>query len=59
MALELAEAGVMLLREHLRRVHPTATDDELEALVARRMVDLHENEFTDGPFMRRTTLAPD
>lgn len=53
LALDLAEAGVLVLREHIRRLHPAASEEQLDALVARRMAELHENEFTDGPFMRR------
>ncbi len=52
-AVELAAAAVLVLREHIRREHPEATEQELDRLVGERMIALHANDFTDGPFRRR------
>lgn len=52
-AAELAEAAVLVFREHLRREHPAASEGELDELVKQRMIALHDNEFSDGPFRRR------
>lgn len=43
----------MVLREHVRRERPDATEAELDALVAQRMVALHDNEFSGPPFRQR------
>ncbi len=51
--MDLAEAAVLVLREHIRREHPEATEQELDSLVGERMIALHDNDFTDGPFRRR------
>ena len=52
-ALDLTEAALLVLREHFRREYPAATEEELDRLAGERMVELHANEFTDGPYRVR------
>ncbi len=52
-ALDLSEAARLVLREHFRRENPGATEEELDRLASRRMIELHGNEFSDGAFRVR------
>jgi hypothetical protein len=42
---ELGEMGEALFRQGLRRLHPELSDDELEALVRRRLIQCHNRNY--------------
>lgn len=48
MALDLAEAGVDLMRENLRRRHPQATESELDAMIVAWLRERPGAEQGDG-----------
>jgi hypothetical protein len=57
-AVELAEVGVLMHRQFLRRIHPHATENELDDLMDAWIHERHRNEFDIAGFrQRRSSLA--
>lgn len=52
LALDLYEAGEVMMRQNLRRRHPDAGEDEIEAMIVRWLMDKPSHAEVEG-FRRR------
>jgi len=55
--IELAGATLLMMREHFRRQHPKASEDELTALVNDWLNAKHAGEFDEPAFRVRRPVS--
>jgi NAD-dependent DNA ligase len=55
---ELSELVQSFNRAYLRETHPEASDEEIDALLARLILESHRNEFGPGSGFRRVPGWP-